>query len=177
MKIVSKEFSAKILNLFYPNCCLHCSNELEKKYYYFCRRCLMDFSFVSPTYNSNVFAVFENSDVFTTILRDMKNQKILSFFKIAAAFIVIQHFRLKWEKPDVIISMSNGYVKNHVDQIALDVAHFFNVPFKKRVKATQIALFIDDVMVLDKFIQMKKQFIFKKAYALGLCFEIFFDDF
>ncbi|NGX41294.1 MAG: hypothetical protein KR126chlam4_01133 [Candidatus Anoxychlamydiales bacterium] len=176
MKNILKSSLSNILNLFYPHLCLHCSSKLEKNYFYFCKICLFDFSYLECKHNISTFAVFENIGAIKTLLKELKTQKILSITKIAAAFIVIQYFRLKWPMPDVIYLMNNPLIKNHQYYLSKEVSLFLKKPLKKRQNLSEVALIVFDVLETQKFNQIKETLLFKKVYAIGLCFDVFFDD-
>ena len=103
----------KFLNFFYPHLCLQCSKKLKKNYFYFCKECLSFFYYLEPNPFLNYFAVFENEAPILTFLSQLKQQKLFSVSKNIAAFMVIQHFRLKWDLPDVIVPMTNSRLLNN----------------------------------------------------------------
>ncbi|NGX44775.1 MAG: hypothetical protein K1060chlam3_00950 [Candidatus Anoxychlamydiales bacterium] len=173
---IFKNSLSNILNLFYPHLCLHCSSKLEKNYFYFCKTCLNDFSYLEVRNNISTYAVFENMGSIKTLLKELKTQKILSVTKIVAAFIVVQHFRLKWPLPDVIYPISNLFIKDHQYYLSKEVSSFFKRPLKKKQNLSEVALIIFDVINIEKMNQIKEKLLFKKVYAIGLCFDVFFDD-
>jgi len=172
-----------LLDFLYPNLCLHCLKKLEKKYFYFCTCCLEDFYFLNSNPLLNYSAVFENEKAILTLLHEMKNQKMFSLNKIVAAFMVIQLCRLKWDMPDVIypmiktnINMSHSFFsKNYISELSKEVAKFFNRPIRKTTQKDTVLL-IDDTLNIEKFEKIKNKTLYKKIYAIGLCFDIFFDD-
>ncbi len=167
---------SNILDLFYPHLCLHCSSKLEKNHFYFCKTCLNDFSYLDVRNNISTFAVFENMGSIKTLLNELKTQKILSITKITAAFIVVQHFRLKWPLPDIIYPMNNPLIKDNQYYLSKEVSLFLKRPLKKKQNLSEVALIVFDVLNIEKMNQIKEKLLFKKVYAIGLCFDVFFDD-
>ncbi|NGX34802.1 MAG: hypothetical protein K1060chlam1_01158 [Candidatus Anoxychlamydiales bacterium] len=176
MKNILKESLSNVLNLFYPNLCFHCDTKLEKNYFYFCKNCLKDFSYLHPQENISTYAVFENIGAIQTLLRELHKQRILSITKIVASFMVIQMFRLKWPSFDVIYPISNPLIKDQVYYLSKEVSMFLKKPIKKRQNLSKTALIVFDVLNIEKFNQIKDKLLFKKVYAIGLCFDVFFDD-
>jgi len=170
-----KSFS-KILNLFYPHLCLNCDSKLEKNYFYFCKNCLFDFSYIQPNKETTSFAVFEKTTAVDTLVKELKKQRILSITKIAAAFIVIQIFRLKWPSFDIVYPLSSLLRKDHLYYLSKETSLFLKIPMKKKQNLSQKALIVFDVLDIDKIDQIKEKLLFKKVYAIGLCFDVFFDD-
>ncbi|NGX49082.1 MAG: hypothetical protein K940chlam5_00678 [Candidatus Anoxychlamydiales bacterium] len=177
MTNIFKSSLSNILDLFYPHLCLHCSSKLEKNHFYFCKICLNDFSYLEVRDNVSTYAVFENMGCIKTLLKEIKTQKILSITKITAAFIVVQHFRLKWPLPDVIYPMHNSLIKDHQYYLSKEVSLFLKRPMKKKQNLSKVALIVFDVLNIEKMNQIKEKLLFKKVYAIGLCFDVLFDDF
>jgi len=166
------------LNFIYPNTCLHCSKKLIKNYNFFCSVCVSTFLYLEPFEKSNFSAVFENNEVIATFIKEIKKQTLLGVAKIAAAFIVIQHDKLNWEKPNVIVPMTkNRFFKDHIYYLSKAVASFYKVPISTKCSENQVALVITDIMRVSKFKDIEKQLDYKKIYGLGLSFDIFFDHF
>lgn len=166
----------KIVNLFYPNHCLHCFAKVEKNY--FCEKCISFFSYIYPKNKIFYFAVFEKKGPIVSFLKEIKRMQIFGLIKLAASFIVIQHSKLNWEVPDVIVPISkNSLFKDHVYYLSKEVALLFNKPISRKNNSNQVALFIDDVFNSKNIEKIKNVNGFKKIYYLSLCFDIFFDDF
>jgi len=173
--MLNKIYFSSILDFIFPNVCLHCLCKLKKNYFYFCKDCLRDFSFVAPKNNSDSFAVFENFGAVNTFLKEIRKQQILSLIKIAAAFIVIQHSKIKLPVPNIVLPLSKKlFLKDHVYYLAKEVAKFFNI--KKKQNKENILLIVSDIMDIEKFEKLKKQLSYNKIYSLSLCFDMFFDD-
>jgi len=169
-----KIFSS-IFNLFYPKYCLHCFSKVENKY--FCNKCISFFSFIYPQ-KKNYFAVFEKKGPINTFLREIKKQHILDLIKLAACFIVLQHSKLNWQMPDLIVPVSkNKFIKDHIFYLSKEIAKLFDKPIGFKSNKNQIALFIEDVFDMKNIEKIKSYTQFKKMYYMSLCFDIFFDDF
>ncbi len=173
MKDIIRNCFSRILDLIYPNLCLHCFSKLEKNYFYFCKDCLYDFSYLYTKKARSTFAVFENKGSIKTLLKELQRQKILSITKIVASFIVIQLFRLNWPMPDIVYPISNLLKKDHLSK---EVSILLKKPLRKKQDLSKIALIVLDVIDIEKVSKMKKQLLFKKVYVMGLCFDVFFDD-
>ncbi len=165
-----------IVNLFYPNHCLHCFAKVEKKY--FCEKCISFFSYVYPKKDLFYFAVFEKKGPIVSFLREIKKTQIFGLIKLAASFIIIQHSKLNWEIPDVIVPISkNRFFKDHIFYLSKEVALLFNKPVTLKNNSNQVALFIDDIFNSKNIEKIKNEKEFKRTYYMSLCFDIFFDDF
>lgn len=176
--ILKNKLFEGFIDLFYPNICFHCSKKLKKNHFYFCKMCLGCFYYLQPNVATEYTAVFENDGPILTFLNQMKGQKLFSIFKTIAAFMVIQHSRLKWDMPDIIFPMiESKFFKNHIFDLSKEVAKFFKKPLKQRTTLNDKVLIISDTMNLKKFKKIKSKILYKKIYGLALCFDIFFDDF
>jgi hypothetical protein len=155
------------LNLFYPNLCLHCLEKLEDNNNYFCESCLVYFSYL-PVNNNNYNAVFETTYPVLTLIKELKNQKILSMSKIAASFMAIQHHNLSWPHFDKIIPLNNKKIfKDHIYYLAKDLTKYF---FEPKKPITNNILFVSDILDLNELEMAKKKFSNNNIYAMGLCF-------
>jgi len=169
MKNILKSSLSSILDLFYPPLCLHCSSKLEKNYFYFCKNCLNDFSYLDVQSNMSTFAVFENIGAIQTLLKELKRGKILSISKIAASFIVIQLSRLNWHDFDLIYTNSNFFRKDYLYYLSKEVSLLLNKPLSKKQNLSKTALIVLDVLNIDEFNKIKEKLLFKKVYTIGLC--------
>ncbi|NGX28301.1 MAG: hypothetical protein K940chlam1_00476 [Candidatus Anoxychlamydiales bacterium] len=176
--ILRNKIFESFLDLFYPHLCLHCSKKIEKNYFYFCKNCLMYFDYFKPNPSLNFSAVFENIGPILTFLKEMKNKNLFSIFKIVAAFLVVEHFKLKWDIPDVIVPMmEKKFLKNHIFDLSKEVAIFFKRPIVKKTTSRDTVLVISDTLNFKKFENFKSKILYKKIFCLALCFDVFFDDF
>jgi predicted amidophosphoribosyltransferase len=169
-------FLTSCINLFYPNRCLHCFAKIEKKY--FCEKCISFFSYLYPKKDLTYFAVFEKKGPIITLLKEIKKKQLYGLIKLAASFIVIQHSKLNWQEPDVIVPSSKNIIfKDHIYYLSKEVAKLFDKPISNKSNFNQTALFIDDVLNKKNIEKLENEHKFKKTYYISLCFDIFFDDF
>lgn len=166
---------SKILTVFYPNRCLHCSDKIEKNF--FCKNCLSFFNMVYPKKDVLYFGVFEKKGPIITLLKEIKKQNIYELIKLAASFMVVQISKLGWEEMDVIVPIGKkSFKKDHAYYLAKEVAILFDKPLSYDTNLDKTALFIDDVFKEEIVDEIKKEKRYKKSYYLSLCFDIFFDD-
>jgi predicted amidophosphoribosyltransferase len=168
-----------IINIFYPNLCLNCQKQLKKNYFYFCKNCLLDFSYLPKNnFQKNIFSTFENTKSITSFLQNLKSEKILSFSKIAASFMVVQMDNLNLKMPDVIVPLNPKKLLKKTQNYYL--AKNLNFFLKKRVltkpNKTQNVLVVSDILNLKDFKNLQSSLEYKTITYLSLVTDVFFDD-
>lgn len=163
------------LNLFYPNHCLHCFAKVENQF--FCKTCISCFALVYPQKNRFEFTVFEKKGPICSFLKEIKNLKIYGLIKLAASFIVVQHNKLNWEVPDIIVPVSenNFFHKDHLYYLSKEVALLFNKPLILKSKSDQTVLFIDDIFNTKNIEKINSQNN-GKTYYMSLCIDFYSNE-
>ena len=123
MKNIVNQIGIYTLDVIYPNYCLHCSEKIEQKCFYFCKNCIERLIFSGFKFQNCTIGVFEKTDVFFTFLNEIKKQKQRGIIKVAAAFMIIKYLRLNLSMPDVIVPTKQSFFfKDHCFLIAKKIA-------------------------------------------------------
>ncbi len=142
-----------LTSLVFPSLCLHCQKKSKNL---FCQGCAGFFELIDPSNRCRYcFAQNENRaacltcvkkmrwqlsiasalDYFepvATLVKRLKYGKMPHLAKTAAAFMVVQHARMNWPEPDLIVPVPSRLWfrgTNHASLLASSVAQYFGKPW------------------------------------------------
>jgi predicted amidophosphoribosyltransferase len=135
-----------LLNIIYPNFCLHCRDKIEKNTY-LCSCC---FALLNESqYKTN--AVFEAAGPILSIVNALKKQQLIRLCKMVASFVTV-HLIKRWRGPlpDMVVTLPKRFFSKEWDFmffIALEVAKMIDRPYYRALRYKRVGLLDYDIVL------------------------------